>query len=578
MDAAKKYWMILGSLTTPSNLRYPSRYSLAILMVGIGALARVTVGPMSSGIPYITFFPLATLTAILCGVGATCVFIVVSSLVAILFFTPDGWEFSQSVLACLFYVSAGLIDCLAVGAMHEFHTRAKRNATALLHAQAMEKKAAEESQAKLTHLATHCTLTGLLNRVMFESRLCQGIVSARKTQKKLAVLFIDIDDFKTVNDTLGHDVGNQFLTIVAQRLCECLGPHDLAARLGGDEFAAMIEDTDAFAVNALCERIRQRVNAVFQIDKVDFFVTASIGVSFYPDDGDDNQSLLINADIAMYHAKFLGKNQFRYFSADLKRAISRRLALEKGIRRALREDRFSVVYQPKIRIDDATLAGAEALIRWIDPELGTVSPVEFIPVAEKAGLIGETGQRVIQKVLADMRGWHAKGLALVPVAINVSPSQLRDNRFTSWLTEQLQSFGISPENIVVEITEGTLMEQGAGSLEAIRTLAASAIKISIDDFGTGYSSLSYLKRMPVYELKIDRSFVNDIASDSDDAAIAGAIISLAKSLQLKVVAEGVETAQQLRTLQALGCDLVQGYYFYRPMPGPAFEKLLGLSG
>lgn len=324
----------------------------------------------------------------------------------------------------------------------------------------------------------------------------------------------------------------------------------------------------------MCRRITNALAQVFQIKEHSLCITASVGISLFPNDGSDACALLKNADVAMYHAKAQGKNRFQYFDADIDHKVQRRHSLEAGLRLAQQKKQFDIHYQPKIAIADGALVGAEALIRWSDPALGVVSPMEFIPVAEKSGLIGAIGLFVVGRVIDDILEWRATGLTPPPISVNISPSQLRDDSFAIWLEGALNRAELPYSSIIIELTEGALMDQGESGLKVLDDLASRGIKVSIDDFGTGYSSLSYLKRMPISELKIDRSFVNGIAIDTDDKAIVIAILSLAQTLGISTVAEGVETAQQLAVLRVLGCDAAQGYYFHRPMEEIKFRSLL----
>ncbi len=433
------------------------------------------------------------------------------------------------------------------------------------------------AEQHLRRMAHEDDLTGLPNRARLQQRLRQAIALAQREQHVLAVLFIDLDNFKTINDTLGHEVGDALLMDVSQRLLDCLRDIDTIARLGGDEFAALLENIDALQVNTVCERIVTALSQPFQCLGHELYVSASIGISQFPGDGDDSTSLLRAADAAMYRAKELGKNQFQYFAQDIKQALQRDLTLLTHLRRAIAQRQLGVHYQPKIRIADGALIGAEALVRWTDAELGPISPAEFIPLAERSGIVAGIGELVLMRTIADIVAWREAGLVVPPIAINVSPSQLRGSGFAGWLSDSLARCGLAPASIIIELTEGTLMERGEAGLQVLAELTGLGFKISIDDFGTGYSSLSYLKRMPISELKIDRSFVNGIADHADDRAIASAILSLARTLGLAVVAEGVETEQQLQALRVLGCGAAQGWLFHKPMAEPAFRALLQLA-
>lgn len=528
-----------------------------IIAVGIFAVAlavRLLVLPVESGLAYLIYYPGTAVTALLCGMGPSLFYILLAASVGSNNFVPTYWTFSQDAMvqATTYIVSA---------------------ATMLFVIQFYQRIVARHRLTQ-TYISCHDNLTKLSNRAEFQDRLRHVITLAQREEQLLAVLLIDLDNFKTINDTLGHDVGDLLLVDVAQELLKCICDGDSLARMGGDEFAVLLNNTDSMKVNAMCRRILAALRQSFSIKENELKITASIGVSLFPNDGDDASALLKNADVAMYHAKKQGKNKFQYFAADIKQAVLRHHALEVGLRHAQQRGLFSLHYQPKIRIADGVMVGAEALIRWSDPDLGVVSPAEFIPVAEKVGLIGSIGLFVISRAVADIIYWYSVGLMPPPIAVNISPSQLRDDSFGEWLLEGLDKAGLPPSSIVLELTEGALMEQGEAGLDVLNGLASRGIKISIDDFGTGYSSLSYLKRMPIAELKIDRSFVDGIADEPDDRAIANAILSLAHTLGFSVVAEGVETEKQLAVLRKLGCDTAQGHHFYRPMAPDQFRLLL----
>jgi two-component system CheB/CheR fusion protein len=434
--------------------------------------------------------------------------------------------------------------------------------------------ALKNSQHRLEYLAHHDDLTSLANRTVFQDRLQQAVALVRREHQLLAVLLIDLDNFKTINDTLGHETGDLLLKEVAQRLLTCIRDADTIARLGGDEFAALLYNIEPEEVSTVAQRIIDSLSQPIGLNRTELFITASIGITLFPNDGEDSGSLLKNADSAMYRAKEQGKNKFQYFSNEIKVVIQRRHTLENALRRALQAHGLRLHYQPKIELASNRLIGAEALLRWTDPELGPISPAEFIPVAEQAGLIGHIGQFVVKQAIADILAWGDAGLAAPPIALNISPSQLRNDSFALWLHERLAASSLSTSAIVVELTEGALMEQGDAGIQVLDSLASRGIKISIDDFGTGYSSLSYLKRMPISELKIDRSFVINLAEDPDSRAIASAILGLAHALGMRVVAEGVETAEQLAVLRQLDCDIAQGYFFHRPLEEASFRLLL----
>lgn len=528
-----------------------------IIAVGIFAVAlavRIVVLPVESGLAYLTFYPGTAVAALLCGLGPSLLYILLAALVGTFIFIPPYWVFSQGTIvpAATFMVAA---------------------ATILFVINFYQRIVARQALAQ-TYNSRHDSLTKLSNRAGLQDRLRHAIALAQCEKRQLAVLLIDLDNFKTINDTLGHDIGDVLLVDVAKRLLKCICDGDSVARMGGDEFAVLLYDIEALDVSDMCRRILATLGQSFRVRDKELRVTASIGVSLFPGDGDDDCSLLKSADVAMYHAKERGKDKFQFFAHDIEQAVLRRHALEIGLRHAQQHSLFSLHYQPKIRIADGAMIGAEALIRWSDPELGIVSPVEFIPVAEKAGLIGSIGVFVVSRTVADIIYWYSIGLEPPPISVNISPSQLRDDSFGGWLLDSLDRAGLPPSSIVLELTEGALMEQGESGLNVLTGLANRGIKFSIDDFGTGYSSLSYLKRMPIGELKIDRSFVDGIADAPDDRAIANAIVSLAHTLGFSVVAEGVETEKQLAVLRKLGCDTAQGHLYYRPMAPDQFRFLL----
>lgn len=540
--------------TASHQSQWAVRYTLAVAAFVVALAARFVL-PVQSGLPYLTFYPSIAITALVCGLGPSLLYIVLAALAGAYVFIPPYWTLSADVVvpAIAFILAALTILFVIRFYQHQvdLQTRAQ------------------------TYLACHDDLTKLANRMVFQDRLRHAIALARREEHLLAVLFIDLDNFKAINDNLGHDVGDLLLKDVAQRLLKCIRDADSVARLGGDEFSALLYNIDIREVDKICKRIADTLGQVFHVKEKDLFITASIGISLFPSDGDDDCTLLKHADAAMYRAKALGKNKFQFFADDIRQEVQRRHALETGLRLARQKNLFSLHYQPKVRIADDVLVGAEALIRWNDPELGIVSPAEFIPVAEKAGLIGDIGLFVVSRAIEDIIDWSASGLAPPPIAVNISPLQLRDGNFAAWLCDSLARAGLPYSSIIVELTEGALMDQGKSGLQALTSLASRGIKISVDDFGTGYSSLSYLKRMPISELKIDRSFIDGIVTEPGDQAITTAILSLAHTLGLTAVAEGVETEQQFAVLRMLGCEIAQGYFFHRPMDRDRFHQLLG---
>jgi diguanylate cyclase (GGDEF)-like protein/PAS domain S-box-containing protein len=433
----------------------------------------------------------------------------------------------------------------------------------------------KQAEARIHYLAYHDTLTGLPNRVSFEERLTEAISRVEASQHPLAVLFLSLDRFKKFNDTLGHIVGDQLLRHVAERLSASMREGDTLARFASDEFAFVLTHTQSSDDAAeMAHKFQSLLEAPFVIDEQELYVTASVGIGLYPHDGVDAQSLLKNAGAALYRAKQQGGNNFQFYTADMNERALKRLALENSLRSALERREFAVYYQPQVNINTGRVVGMEALVRWRHPELGLVSPSEFIPLAEDTGLIAPIGEWVLRTACAQTKAWLDCGFAPLHIAVNLSPRQFQQPDLLSMIERHLKETGLDPRYLELEVTESSVMKNPESAISTLRELKAMGIKISIDDFGSGYSSLSYLKHLPIDVLKIDQSFVTDMTTDPKDAAIVMATIQLAHSLQLKVTAEGVETEEQLRFLRLLRCDEMQGYLFCRPLPVEAFEQLL----
>ena len=426
-----------------------------------------------------------------------------------------------------------------------------------------ERKLAEE---RLTQLAHYDVLTDLPNRVLFYDRLRQVLAQAKRSQWTVGVMFVDLDRFKNVNDTLGHAVGDQLLRQVSERLAHAVRSGDTVGRLGGDEFAIVLSNlSNAQDASLVAQKIMASFNEPFKLHGADFYVTASIGVTLYPDDAEDQDTLIKNADAAMYRAKDIGRNTYQFYRSEMNERALELLSMESHMRRALDRDEFLLHYQPKASIRDGAIVGVEALLRWQHPERGLMAPAAFLPVLEETGLIVRVGERVLNAACRQIKAWQGAGIKVVPVAINLSAREFAARDLVGVITRILREHDVDPALIELEITEGSLMvstEEVVGTLEALGRLG---IGLSIDDFGTGYSSLSYLKRFPLDAVKIDRSFVKDVTTDADDATITRAVISMAHSLGLKVIAEGVETESQLGFLAQHGCDEIQGYYFAHPL-------------
>ncbi|KZE33874.1 EAL domain-containing protein [Crenobacter luteus] len=434
----------------------------------------------------------------------------------------------------------------------------------------------KQAEERLHFLANHDALTGLPNRTLFLERLAEAIAAAQAGKERLALFFVDLDRFKLVNDTLGHAAGDELLARIGADLREAMPEGATVARLSGDEFTVLIpgiagvEDAARHA-----QRVLEAVADETELAGEEVFVTASVGVSLYPDDGVAPETLLTHADTAMYRAKERGKNTFQFYTAELNVRAIERLKLEYALRRALAQDEFELWYQPKVSLATGAPVGAEALLRWRHPELGMVSPAQFIPIAEESALIGAIGEWVLATACRDTRRWVAEGLFAGRMAVNLSGRQLKLGGLVDTVRAALADSGLESDYLELEVTESVAMDDAdGGQVGMLDELRALGVQLSIDDFGTGYSSLAYLKRLPVQVLKIDRSFIADLSHDKDDAAITTAIVSIAKSLGLAVVAEGVEEVAQRDFLAALGCDAAQGYLFGKPMPAAHFEAYL----
>ncbi|MBL8428848.1 MAG: EAL domain-containing protein [Dechloromonas sp.] len=425
---------------------------------------------------------------------------------------------------------------------------------------------------RLAYLAYHDPLTNLPNRLAFESQLAQSLRSCEREGYQLALMLIDLDNFKNINDTLGHHVGDQLLQNVALRLRECVRASDLVARIGGDEFVVVLPDIESPLTAArVASKIQSNLADSYRIADHILYATPSIGISLYPIDGNDPVTLLRNADTAMYHAKSAGRNNHQFYTARMNEAAGERLAMENELRQAIAaispaNSEFSLHFQPQVETVSGRALGVEALLRWNNPKFGAVSPMRFISIAEETGLIQPLGDWVIWETCRLIRMMKLQGVDGIRVAINISAQQLRHENLLLLVRGALACYDLLPEDIELEITESTAMENPEMTLSILDQLAAMGIVLAIDDFGTGYSSLAYLKHLPIKRLKLDRSFVTDIETDVNDAAICAATIALGHSLGLELVAEGVETDEQRAFLANLGCDMLQGYFFSRPMP------------
>lgn len=431
-----------------------------------------------------------------------------------------------------------------------------------------------QTQERLQFLAHHDVLTGLPNRSLFLDRLKQSLSQARWHKRLVAVLFFDADRFKNINDTLGHDVGDQLLQAIAQRLVGSLRERDTVARFGGDEFVMVLNDIASSSdVGQLAKKILAAMQPPFVVNNVTLHVTASIGISLFPADGEEAGGLLSKADVAMYRAKDLGRNHYQFYSTEMGARALERLSMENSLRLALERDQFVLHYQPQVDVSDGRIIGVEALLRWQHPDTGLVSPLEFIPLLEETGLIIPVGEWVLHTACAQLAQWRKNGCDL-RMAVNLSSIQFNSPGLLQVITDTLVANQLSPECLELEITESILMRRDGSAAAILMSLDEMGIHLGLDDFGTGYSSLSYLRRFPIHTLKIDRSFIRDIPDDAEDSAITHAIIVMGKTLKLELIAEGVETKIQADYLQSLGCHIMQGFLFSQPLPAVEVTKLL----
>ena len=443
-------------------------------------------------------------------------------------------------------------------------------------AAAIERNKAED---RLSHLAQFDVLTGLPNRGLYLDRLGHSLVEAERDRRPVGVLFVDIDRFKCINDTFGHATGDALLVEVARRLQSAVRTGDTVGRLGGDEFAVALAHLACADDAALvAQKMVSALAEVFRLDAHEVYVSASIGIAIHPSDGRGPDELLQNADTAMYRAKEAGRNAYQFYLAEMNERVLVRMRIESQLRGALARGEFLLHYQPKLQLSSGRICGLEALLRWQPPGRSLIPPGEFIAILEDTGLIVAVGEWVLATVCQQIAGWQAEGLSVLPVAVNVSARQFGQKNLTAMISDLLNTHQVDPALLEIELTESSLMGDSAAAVQTLRELKACGMRISVDDFGTGYSSLAYLKRFRLDALKIDREFIRDVTTDADAAAIVLAILSLAGSLKLKVVAEGVETEAQLAFLHSHGCDEIQGYLFSRPLPADEVKRLLAQPG
>ena len=431
---------------------------------------------------------------------------------------------------------------------------------------------------EMAHLAQHDGLTDLPNRMLLTDRVNQAIARARRNNTRVAVMYLDLDGFKHINDSLGHALGDKMLQSVATRLVSCVRSSDTVSRLGGDEFVVLLSEiSHAADASITARKILAALSSAHTVDETKLHITLSIGLSTYPEDGEDAETLIKNADTAMYQAKEKGRNNYQFYTKEMNVRAIERQSIEADLCLALERDELVLHYQPKISLETGEITGVEALIRWVHPDRGLLLPAQFIPIAEDCGLILPIGKWVLREACRQVKEWMDAGLHVVPVSVNVSSLEFRSGDFIGGLVTFLTETRLDPSYLELELTETVLMQRIESTSSVLRALKSIGVRLAVDDFGTGYSSLSYLKKFPIDSLKIDRSFVRDITADTDDATIVSAVITMAKSLKKCVIAEGVETEDQIRFLQAYGCDEAQGFYFSRPIPGEHFAKLLEIG-
>ncbi|MFM7600876.1 MAG: EAL domain-containing protein [Pseudanabaena sp.] len=429
---------------------------------------------------------------------------------------------------------------------------------------------------RFEYLSHHDDLTQLPNRVLFYESLSQAVLHAKINNKSLALLFLDMDNFNIINNTLGNDIGDQLFKAIAERLKRYTAPCDMVARIQGDEFALIISDiADPMSIKIETQKILDLLSRPYNLYGHEVFITSSTGITLFPEDHQEVEGLIKNAELAMYYAKNHGRNSYKFYSSDLNVQSSEYMALANSLHRAIDRNELRVFYQPLVDLQSGLIVGAEALARWQHPDLGIIMPSKFIPVAEQTGLILRLSEVILYSVCDQMQAWHKAGIDYGFIAVNLSSQHFRpDNNLIEFIGKVLQETETEPSHLELELTESIIMQNAEFTIRVLSQLQAIGVKVAIDDFGTGYSSLSYLKHFPVNTLKIDRCFIQDITTDRHDATISLAIIDLAHSLSLQVIAEGVETTEQIQFLRENSCDLVQGYYFSPPLPAAEFEKML----
>ena len=497
-------------------------------------------------------------------------------------------RFRNAITEVVNSVSTLVFDFAVVHERHVYYyeTRVMRVRGQQVVALVRDITARKQADEQIAFLAYHDNLTGLPNNRLFKDRLQQSIAHAQRNDAQLAVMFLDLDRFKLINDSMGHDVGDKLLQVIADRLTEGTRRQDSVginiafdansvARLGGDEFTILLENVSGqLSITTVAKRLIELSALPIHIDSHEIFTSASIGIALYPNDGTEVDSLLKNADTAMYHAKKQGRNNYQFFDPSMNEASVEQLAIETSLRKAIENNELALYYQPQISISTKQIVGMEALLRWRHPGKGFISPSAFIPVAEETGMIINIGEWVIREACKQGADWTSRGFEPVVISVNLSAKQLREERLNEIIAQILVETGMNPKYLGLELTESAIILDPERALERLKNIKSLGIKMSMDDFGTGYSSLSYLKKFPLDTLKIDQSFIHDLMTNNEDASLVKAIISMAHSLGMDVVAEGVEHQAQLDFLGENNCDTIQGYLYSRPIPANEMEKLL----
>lgn len=566
-------------------------YATAVLSVAVVPIIALWPGSHLQAAPVSLLFCAVMFSAGIGGIKPGLLAIVLSILVFNYYFVPPFYslkiEVTQIARLLIFSLSVSFVGLLSAAqrstaqslrlardGLEKTVQQLKRSNMAL-HEEIAERKRAEQ---RVQYMANYDALTGLPNRALLQDRVEQAIAYANRNRTQAAVLFLDVDYFKHINESLGHSIGDFLLQMVANRLQECLREGDSVARIGGDEFMLLLPLTDSRGAVLVAQKALDVLNRVFVVDGHELHVSASIGISLYPDDGNDVESMMRAADTAMYHAKEKGRNNYQFFTQALNKAAQQRLNLAHHLRQALVHEEFELYYQPQVDMVSGATFSAEALLRWQQPENALLSCGEFISTAEETGLILPIGEWVLRQACTQLKHWHDLGHQDLHIEVNLSPRQFSQKNFQNMLERILNETGLPAISLGLEITEGMLLQGSEDNMATLKQLRNMGIQLSVDDFGTGYSSLAYLQRFPIHAIKIDQSFVRGIGHNPNDTALVAAIIAMAHSMHLKVLAEGVESLEQVTFLLSHGCFSAQGFYYSKAVPADEFIKLLDKRG